>query len=126
MGPHTQGVALGWHVARRWRSNPAAVKTSITCPSVVMARAKCEGRSAKSEVRSPKSEVRSSVSSTFQIRHSTFAPVLGEFDQLFDDLHRREGAVEGQRPVTIPAQGNAPGTIVEIARSAPKGRDIPA
>ncbi len=33
----SQGVALGWHVPRRWRSSPAAVKTSITWPSVVMA-----------------------------------------------------------------------------------------
>jgi hypothetical protein len=34
----SQGVALGWHVPRRWRlGNPAAVKTSITWPSVVMA-----------------------------------------------------------------------------------------
>jgi hypothetical protein len=26
-----QILALGWHVPHRWRSNPAAVKTSITC-----------------------------------------------------------------------------------------------
>ena len=37
MGTQSQGVALGWLVPRRWRSNPAAVKTSITWPSVVMA-----------------------------------------------------------------------------------------
>jgi len=36
-GRITQGVALGWHVPRRWRSSPAAVKTSFTWPSVVMA-----------------------------------------------------------------------------------------
>jgi hypothetical protein len=29
----SQGVALGWHVPRRWRSNPAAVNSSITCTS---------------------------------------------------------------------------------------------
>ena len=40
-----------------------------------------------------KCELRSPVSSSFQIRHPTFAPVLGELDQLFDDLHRRNGAV---------------------------------
>jgi hypothetical protein len=28
MGPHSQGVALGWHVPRRWRSSPTAVLSS--------------------------------------------------------------------------------------------------
>lgn len=35
MGTHTQGVALGWHVPRRWRLNSAAVKTAITWPGEV-------------------------------------------------------------------------------------------
>lgn len=35
MGTHTQGVALGWHVPRRWRSNLPAVRTAITWPGEV-------------------------------------------------------------------------------------------
>jgi hypothetical protein len=40
----SQGVALGWHVPRRWRSSPAAVKTSITWP---WGSVKSEGRRMK-------------------------------------------------------------------------------
>jgi len=37
MTPHTQGVALSWHVTRRWRCKPAALHTSMISPSAVMA-----------------------------------------------------------------------------------------
>jgi hypothetical protein len=72
----SQGLALGWYVPRRWRSRPAAVKTSITWP----------GESANEEVRSPKFRQFDILSSSFGI-----SPILGEFDQFFDDLHRRDG-----------------------------------
>ncbi len=55
----SQGVALGWHVPRRWRSKAAAVKTSITSP----------GGSANAEVRVAKLN-------QFVIRNSSFELLL--------------------------------------------------
>ena len=157
---------MGCHVSRRWRSNPAAVKTSITC-GVEMARLRANGPLSFQPGATPQEQWPSDFakrqrcdsargtqtggwswwpwgagqggsgfqpSVNFPVCNSprraahNAAPLAlksggGEF---FDRLHRRDGAVEGQRPVIIPAWGVAPVTIVEMARSAPRGRNMPA
>jgi hypothetical protein len=113
----SQGVALGWHVPRRWRSSPAAVKTSITWPSVVMAGGKCE-------CRSPNSEVQSVRHSEFVIRHwpGPLVPVETVHQVAGDAVflqHHGDGlrGVEGRVPLAA-ALGVADERLLELIGEA--------